>query len=434
MSTVQQVHSQGIYHGLPVFPDDVQGLTAIVTGANGISGSYMLKVLSRAPQRWSKIYCLSRRPPLLEGGLPPNAEHIALDFLKDHEDIASVLRSKNISSSSEKIYVFFFSYIQAEPKPGAGLWSDAQEMCRINSLLLDNFLAALVKAEIRPQRFMLQTGAKNYGVHLGPTKVPQEESDPRVELEPNFYYPQEDSLFEYCKQQGVGWNVCMPGPILGAVPDAAMNAAFPLAVYAAVSKHLGVPMEFPGDIASWQMYQSMSSSMMNAYMEEWAVLSPAARDQKFNACDNSAFTWEACWPRIADWYGIKYTGPDTGPDTKWIEKETRFNPRGYGDKGTSRRRFTFVEWAQRPEVTSAWKEIAEQNGLAWKELKNTERVFGFLDGTVCRPAPLIFSTDKARKLGWHGFVDSSESLLEVFDDLARIKMIPPVAKVAVNFN
>jgi uncharacterized membrane protein len=45
-----------------------------------------------------------------------------------------------------------------------------------------------------------------------------------------------------------------------------MNAAFPLAVYAAVSKHLGRPLEFPADIASWQMYQSMSSSMMNAYV------------------------------------------------------------------------------------------------------------------------------------------------------------------------
>ncbi len=58
----------------------------------------------------------------------------------------------------------------------------------------------------------------------------------------------------------------------GAVPDAAMNAAFPLAVYAAVSKKLGQPLEFPGDIVSWQAQQSMSSSMMNAYMEEWAVL------------------------------------------------------------------------------------------------------------------------------------------------------------------
>lgn len=36
------VHSNGIYHGLPVFPDTLQGLTAIVTGANGISGTYMV--------------------------------------------------------------------------------------------------------------------------------------------------------------------------------------------------------------------------------------------------------------------------------------------------------------------------------------------------------------------------------------------------------
>ena len=42
--------------------------------------------------------------------------------------------------------------------------------------------------------------------------------------------------------------------------------------------------------------------------------------------------------------------------------------------------------------------------------------------------------DKSRKLGWHGFVDSSESFLEVFDDLAKLKMIPPVPKVEVKFN
>jgi hypothetical protein len=42
--------------------------------------------------------------------------------------------------------------------------------------------------------------------------------------------------------------------------------------------------------------------------------------------------------------------------------------------------------------------------------------------------------DKAKKLGWFGFVDSSESLLEVFDDLAKLKMIPPVPKVEVKFN
>jgi hypothetical protein len=43
-------------------------------------------------------------------------------------------------------------------------------------------------------------------------------------------------------------------------------------------------------------------------------------------------------------------------------------------------------------------------------------------------------SDKARKLGWHGFCDTAESLLEVFDDLAKLKMIPPVPKVMVQFN
>lgn len=427
--SVQQIQSRGIYHALPVYPDHIKGLTAIITGANGISGYYMLRVLAQAPERWTKIYCLSRRPPLVPGGLPPNAEHIALDFLQQPEEIAKVLADRKVTAD----HVFFFSYIQVEPKPGAGLWSDAEEMCRVNSLLLDNFLAGLVKANIKPQCFMLQTGAKNYGVHLGPTKVPQEESDPRIDLEPNFYYPQEDSLWKYSKEQGVDWSVAMPGPILGTVPDAAMNAAFPLAVYAAVARHRNLPLEFPADVASWQMYQSMSSSMMNAYLEEWSVLTSGARNQKFNACDNSAFTWEGAWPRIAGWFGIDWTGPPTA-DVEWIEKETRFNPRGYGGKGVSRRKFTFVEWAKKDDTAKAWKEIAEIHDLQQKDLKDIDRVFGFLDGSVCRPAPLVFSTDKARKLGWHGFVDSSESILAVFDDLAKLKMIPPVLKVDVKFN
>jgi len=41
--------------------------------------------------------------------------------------------------------------------------------------------------------------------------------------------------------------------------------------------------------------------------------------------------------------------------------------------------------------------------------------------------------DKSRKLGWHGFVDSSECILEVFNDFAKLKMIPPVPMTDVKF-
>ena len=73
MSRMQQVQSQGIFRGLPVYSEDTTGLTAIITGANGISGHYMLRVLAQSPTRWKKIYCLSRRPPIVPGGLPSNA-------------------------------------------------------------------------------------------------------------------------------------------------------------------------------------------------------------------------------------------------------------------------------------------------------------------------------------------------------------------------
>ena len=88
----------------------------------------MLRVLAQDPERWSKIYCLSRRPPAIPSGLPENAEHIALDFLKDAEEIAQVLKEKNVRAD----YVFFYSYVQVKPKEGGGLWSDAEEMCRVN--------------------------------------------------------------------------------------------------------------------------------------------------------------------------------------------------------------------------------------------------------------------------------------------------------------
>lgn len=388
MST-QQIFSRGIYHGLPTFPDAKGPYTAIITGANGISGNYMLRVLAQSPERWSKIYCLSRRPPLIEGGLPKNAEHIACDFLKKPEEIANVLKDSGITKVD---YVFFFSYIQVPPKPGGGLWSAAEEMARVNTLLLTNFLNALPILSLKPKRIMLQTGAKNYGGHMGPTKLPQEESDPRVTFEPNFYYPQEDALWNFCKQQGIGWNVHMPGPIIGAVPDAAMNAAFPLAVYAAVCKKMGAVFEFPGDHESWQFNCSMSGSMMNAYQEEWAVLTPKAENQKFNTFDGGAFAWESAWPRIAGWYGIKWRGPqwEEGKEGKLIETETRFNPRGYGGKGVTRRKFTLTSWAKREDVQRVWAELANEYGLVEKELKEPDRVFAFLDGTLCRPASLNF--------------------------------------------
>lgn len=105
----QIVVSKGIFHGLPTFPDhDGKKYSIIVTGANGISGTAMIKVLSQAPERWAKIYALSRRPP--SGKLRANVEHIAVDFLESTpEQIAKTLQAKGVEAWVRVLSTIFSS-------------------------------------------------------------------------------------------------------------------------------------------------------------------------------------------------------------------------------------------------------------------------------------------------------------------------------------
>jgi hypothetical protein len=99
MTAQNVVYSEGSLHGLPSFPDESNftNLTALVTGANGISGYHLVRVLVANPKRWSQIYCLSRRPPpdnffedLGEGAT--RVKHIAVDFLSEPAQIADRLK------------------------------------------------------------------------------------------------------------------------------------------------------------------------------------------------------------------------------------------------------------------------------------------------------------------------------------------------------
>lgn len=122
------IHSKGIYHGLPDLSNASTGMTAVVTGANGISGAHMIRVLAENPERWTKIYALSRRPP--SGTWPKQVEHIPLDFLLSPDEIAKVLKDNNIKPD----YVFFFSYVLVVDDNGALQWGD-QRLVDKNSKL-----------------------------------------------------------------------------------------------------------------------------------------------------------------------------------------------------------------------------------------------------------------------------------------------------------
>ena len=105
------LRNSGIYHNLPTFDSSVTNLTAMVTGANGISGFHTLRALLDSPKRWAKIYAVSRRPPpkemmaLLTPEQREKVEHVASDFLKTPEEIAEAIKKAGMGKVDCKFYI-----------------------------------------------------------------------------------------------------------------------------------------------------------------------------------------------------------------------------------------------------------------------------------------------------------------------------------------
>ncbi|KAK4034827.1 isoprenoid synthase domain-containing protein [Parachaetomium inaequale] len=428
------VHSDGIFHGLPTFPDtpECRNMTALVTGATGLSGYHMVKVLAASPQRWSKIYCLSSRPP------PPNffedlgdgatrVEHLAIDFLGDASKIAQRLEEK----VQHVDHIFYFSYLQPAPKGDVlNLWANADELAAANVTLFTNFISALQQTPLRPRRFMLQTGSKHYGFYLGPASLPAFESDPRVMLDRNFYYEQEDTLAAYCESVGAAWNVARPSYIVGAVRDGTLNHLIGFGIYAAVQAHLGQPIAFPGDYRAWDREQVQSTGMLNAYFEEWLVLTEKTANEAFNIHDGLSFTWGRLWPYLAQWYKVECSPPEEDEGKYRVMKlPYSKTPRGYGPQATLRSTFSLLEWSLQPHVEETWKQLAERHNLVLNPFDDQyrARIFSFSDSAVIGDAPMTTSVRKAREFGFFGTIDSYSSIFDTFHDLARLKLIPAPA-------
>lgn len=154
MPDQQVIHSKGIFHGLPVYDKSSSSpKVAIITGANGISGFHTLRVLAAAPERWSKIYALSRRPPgakmmdLLGEG-KSRVEHVACDFLSSPQEIADAIKGKVEKAD----VVFFYSYLQPGKLNIPYLWIQHPTV-KCNGL--KNKVANTLQNSSRPRRSSL---------------------------------------------------------------------------------------------------------------------------------------------------------------------------------------------------------------------------------------------------------------------------------------
>lgn len=164
-STPVTVHSVGPYHGLSSLPENAKGLTAIVAGANGISGQHLLSVLLGRPDVWTKIYALSRSaPPKNSPAADRRMKHIPVDFLAGKDVIAQKLSESGVKWGGDSdIYAFYMAYKEHSQE---GLWSGQKEMWDDNGAMFEGFLGALGKGV---KRIVLQTGGKYYGKPMMPT-------------------------------------------------------------------------------------------------------------------------------------------------------------------------------------------------------------------------------------------------------------------------
>lgn len=424
------LRQSGIYRNLPTFDPSIKGLNALVVGATGISGFNTIRSLLDTPHRWSTVYAVSRSAPseamlsLLSPDQRSRIKHVSIDLTSHSDQISTALKSAGVKAD----HVSFYGYIHPAGKsamdPGT-----ADALAETNVPIFHNFLVALEPAGLAPKRILLQTGGKNYGGHIGRARTPYVESDPQPKhLSNNFYYPQEAALFDHCaRNPGTGWNIVMPFGIIGAVPAAGMNTFVPFAVMAAVQAEKGEPLVYGGDIEEWQYEYCHSSARLTGYLSEWAVLEEKCRNQRFNAQDGAPVSWDRFYEELARWYGVDkgVKGP--------VEDDARYQsielaggkdcPLGYGPPPAVKISSSFADWAKDEANAKAWKWIMEASG-------GQVKMDVFEAGLDFEMADFVFykigqpSVAKLRRFGFNGFVDTIESVFEMYQDMAKLGILP----------
>lgn len=273
------------------------------------------------------------------------------------------------------------------------------ENIRVNGEMLRNLLAAVGPAE-SVQHAALVTGTKHY---LGPFEMyarnkpatPFREDQPRLDID-NFYYVQEDILFEASAAHGFGWSVHRPHTIVGYAVGNAMNIAVTLATYATLCRATGRPFIFPGSFTQYSGLTDVTDARLLARHLEWAATTPAARGEAFNVANGDVFRWERMWQAIADYFDLK--------------------PSPFPEK-------VFPLERQMADAGPFWDAIVKEHRLQPIPLSRLASPW-HTDGDLGRPMECVNDISKSRRFGFHHYQESTRSFLDVFDRLRAERIIP----------
>ena len=345
---------------------------ALVVGAQGVIGRNLVDHLASLDD-W-QVIGLSRRGAASSG----RVSHIAVDLL----DTADAQRK--LSSLTQVTHVFYAAY---QDRPS---WA---ELVPPNLAMLVNVINAIEPVAKGLQHISLMQGYKVYGGHLGPFKTPARETDAAF-MPPEFMHDQQRFLEQ--RQQGAtwSWSAIRPAVVGGFALGNPMNLALAIAVYASMSKALGLPLRFPGKPGAYDHLLEMTDAGLLARATVWAATEPTCANQAFNITNGDLFRWSEMWPAIARYFEMEVAPPlPLSLDSVMADKEP------------------------------LWRTMIERHGLA---------EHAYADVSSWRFADFVFSWDydmfgdgsKARRFGFHEHIETQAMFTRLFDDFRRRKIIP----------
>jgi nucleoside-diphosphate-sugar epimerase len=347
---------------------------ALVVGLSGISGYNAAEHL--LANGWD-VSGVSRRPPQ---GLPAVA-HVAVD-VTDADATRAAL------ATGDYTHLFFCTWARQPTEA---------ENIAVNGAMLRNVLAGLRDGV---QHVALVTGLKHY---LGPFEsygqvkpdTPFREEQGRVDF-PNFYYEQEDILFEAAQRRGFTWSVHRAHTMIGWALGNAMNMGVTLAVYGAICRETGRPFLFPGSQQQWEGITDVTDARLLARQLAWAATTPAAANEAFNIVNGDVFRWRRMWGVLAEGLGVE-AAPYPGHPTPLEE--------------------------QMHEAAPAWERIVARHGLEPTSVDGLAS-WWHSDADLGRPLETFTDMSKSRRFGFLDYQQTDRSFLDLFERLRGARIIP----------
>lgn len=344
---------------------------ALVVGAQGVIGRNLAEYLS-ALEAW-EIIGLSRRGGEDKG----RVRHLSVDLLNREET------RRKLGDLREVTHIFYAAY---QDRPS---WA---ELVPPNLAMLTNVVEAM--EPVAPlEHISLMQGYKVYGAHLGPFKTPARESD-AGHMPPEFNVDQQEYLEARQPGKSWSWSAIRPSVVSGFGLGNPMNLGMVIAVYAAISRELGLPLRFPGKPGAYDKLLEMTDAGLLAKATVWAATDPCAANQAFNINNGDLFRWNEMWPKIARFFELEVAPPlPMSLSVVMADKEP------------------------------LWNRMIQKYGLAPHSYQEVSS-WGFGDFVFSWDYDMFADGSKARRFGFHEYVETEAMFLRLFEDFRRRRIIP----------